>query len=236
MNPHYTYLLIDAGTLLFPLLFSFDKKLGFYRQWRYLLPGMLLTAAFFITWDVIFTHQGIWSFNAHYTLPVKLLGLPIEEWLFFLFIPYSCTFIYASLEAYNQPHELKGGWTTLLAIAAILLVIAALYHDRAYTASALTGCALALIAAYLLRHKNPAFSANRFLAAYAISLIPFMIVNGLLTSLPVVLYNDNENTGLRILSIPAEDIFYGMFLILSNIWGLTFQRSKSQKGKPPKAK
>jgi lycopene cyclase domain-containing protein len=235
MSSHYTYLLIDVGTILFPLLFSFDKRLAFYRQWRYLVPGMLLTAALFIAWDVYFTHISIWSFNPRYTLPYRLLSLPIEEWLFFLFIPYSCTFIYASLEVFDQPNELKGGWTSLLIIAAVLLIVAVLYRDRAYTFSALAGCAIALSAAYLIRHSNPAFSANRFLVAYAISLIPFLIVNGLLTSLPVVLYNDEENTGLRIFSIPAEDVFYGMFLILGNIWGLTYSRGRSSNVRTPGA-
>jgi lycopene cyclase domain-containing protein len=228
MNPHLTYLFIDLGTLLFPLLFSFDKRLAFYRQWRFLVPGLLVTAALFIAWDVYFTHIGVWSFNANYTLPYRLLSLPIEEWLFFLFIPYSCTFIYASLEVFDQPKDLKSGWGTLLSIAAVLLLIAILYHDRAYTCSALSGCAIALLLAYFLRHTNPTFSPNRFLVAFAISLIPFLIVNGLLTSLPVVIYNDDENTGLRILSIPAEDIFYGMSLLLANMWGLTYFRSRNR--------
>ncbi len=96
---------------------------------------------------------------------------------------------------------------------------------RPYTFWACGGCGAALIGACLLRKKNPLFDVERFLAAYAICLIPFLLVNGLLTALPVVLYNDSENIGLRIYTIPAEDVFYGMLLVLGNVWGLTLIKS-----------
>ena len=62
---------------------------------------------------------------------------------------------------------------------------------------------------------------GRFYFAYGVILIPFFIVNGILTgsfiSSEVVWYNDAHNLGLRIGTIPVEDIFYGMLLILMNI-------------------
>jgi lycopene cyclase domain-containing protein len=62
---------------------------------------------------------------------------------------------------------------------------------------------------------------GRFFVAYTIILIPFLFVNGILTgsctSEPVVWYNDNFNLDMRILTIPVEDVFYGMLLILGNV-------------------
>ena len=53
-------------------------------------------------------------------------------------------------------------------------------------------------------------------------LIPFFIVNGILTGTgidePVVWYNNAENLSIRILTIPIEDIFYGFELIILTIY------------------
>ena len=68
---------------------------------------------------------------------------------------------------------------------------------------------------------------------YSVLLLPFFIVNGILTGTgldsPVVWYNDNENLGLRVLTIPVEDIFYGMELIFLNL--LIYQKLKLPKHK-----
>jgi lycopene cyclase domain-containing protein len=59
-------------------------------------------------------------------------------------------------------------------------------------------------------------------------LIPFFIVNGILTGTgineEVVWYNDEENLGIRLLTIPVEDIFYAFSLILLNL--LLFKKFK----------
>ena len=58
---------------------------------------------------------------------------------------------------------------------------------------------------------------GRFYAAYLVILIPFTIVNGLLTGSwigePVVWYNNEENIAIRFLTIPVEDVFYGMLML-----------------------
>ncbi|MGN6477917.1 MAG: lycopene cyclase domain-containing protein, partial [Flavipsychrobacter sp.] len=54
-------------------------------------------------------------------------------------------------------------------------------------------------------------------------------VNGLLTSLPVVIYNDTENLGVRMYTIPVEDTFYGLFLLLGNITIMEWAKHRSLK-------
>ena len=69
-----------------------------------------------------------------------------------------------------------------------------------------------------------------FYFMWAVHLIPLFIVNGLLTSIPVVSYDDGENLGIRIWRIPVEDAFYSMFLLLINLTvyeGLSKLRKKT---------
>ena len=44
--------------------------------------------------DSFFTKYGIWSFNDSYILGYKVCLLPVEEWMFFIFVPFACLFIY----------------------------------------------------------------------------------------------------------------------------------------------
>ena len=57
-----------------------------------------------------------------------------------------------------------------------------------------------------------------FYKTFLLLLIPFTIVNGLLTGFmiqdQVVWYDDTFNLGIRLLTIPIEDIFYAMFMLL----------------------
>jgi lycopene cyclase domain-containing protein len=63
---------------------------------------------------------------------------------------------------------------------------------------------------------------SRFYIAFLIILVPFFIVNGILTGTgleePVVWYNDDENLGIRLLTIPIEDIGYAFTMIFGNVF------------------
>jgi lycopene cyclase domain-containing protein len=52
-------------------------------------------------------------------------------------------------------------------------------------------------------------------------------MNGVLTALPVVIYNNNENLAIRLGSIPIEDFFYHM-LYMGAILGL-YERQLKRK-------
>jgi lycopene cyclase domain-containing protein len=227
---HYLYLALNAFTLLGPLALSFDRKVAYWRSWHALFPAIAITAALFLAWDVWFTAQGVWGFNQAYLSGVALLGLPLGEWLFFFTVPYACLFIYSCVKAYfpRDPLQRAAPWV-LRGLMVLLPVIALFYLDHLYTSITFLGTA-ALIALNLYVIK-PRYLGH-FLLGYLIALIPFAIVNGVLTALPVVWYNDLENLGLRLGTIPIEDTMYNIWLVLMNVnlYEWLCQRRLNQEG------
>ncbi len=221
----YTYLIIDFASIIFPFLLSFDKKVAFYKTWKRLFPAILMVGSFFVVWDIVFTSWKVWSFNPNYVLGYYIINLPIEEYLFFLCVPYSCLFIYECYNAYFPNfNPIKNPLKLSLFLAFFLLIIAILNLHKSYT---FYNC---LFASILLQFHIYFFKGEylaRFFISYLIVLIPFLIVNGLLTSIPVVIYNDNENLGIRIYTIPIEDTVYGML----NMLGVVTIMEEMNKGK-----
>ena len=111
----YIYLYLNLFTIFFPFVLSFDKRVHFYTYWKFLFPAMAVNALIFIFWDSYFTSIGVWSFNPDYLLGIYLFGLPLEEILFFITVPYACVFIYETLNAYIKKDYLQpyANWFTL---------------------------------------------------------------------------------------------------------------------------
>lgn len=210
----YTYLLVNFFSVIFPFLLSFEKRVKFRQYWQYLLPATVITAAVFLIWDHYFTKWGVWSFNPQYITGIWIAGLPVEEWLFFFTIPYACVFSYAVLNYYIKSDIPQKQLNIInILVVTLLLVSAFANYDRAYTFSA---CLFTAFYISVLIFKQVRF-LGKFYIAYAGTYIMFLVVNGILTALPVVMYNDNENTGIRIYTIPIEDSAYGMLMLLMNI-------------------
>ncbi len=179
---------------------------------------MVIPALLYIAWDIWFTSMGVWRFNDDYITGIKLYNLPLEEVLFFIVVPYCCLFIYECIRCYFPAMHNHRHWNIVMQVMGVLLFLFSfLYFGRAYTFYTFLFCGLFIFFLYWKRKAFKYFHAKAFLISYAVILIPFLIVNGFLTAIPVVIYNDTENLGLRIYTIPAEDVFYGMLLIMMNV-------------------
>ncbi|MDB5119424.1 MAG: hypothetical protein JWN56_642 [Sphingobacteriales bacterium] len=222
---NYLYLLINFLTVLFPIILSFDKRVQFYKDWKHVFPGLFFSGLIFLFWDYLFTVYNVWSFNPKYVIGLYFLNLPIEEILFFITVPFACIFIYQCLNYYIKKDVLKPASkliSILLIIASIIFLI--LFNDRIYTLITF-GLLLAII---IYAEARKIQFLSKFYFAYIISLIPFYIVNGLLTSYPVVMYNNAENMGFRVGAIPFEDHFYSMVLLLMNILFFEYFKNRNK--------
>jgi len=191
----------------------------FIKHWKAVFLSLTIVASIFLIWDAIFTANGVWGFNAYYHLNLLLFGMPIEEWMFFFCIPYASVFIHYSL-AYFKPNLLVSEKTTkriTLFFIGILLPVIFLNTDKAYTFVNYIFLILVLLLGFFFGVKH----LQRFYIAFLIILVPFFIVNGVLTGTgiddPVVWYNNSENLGIRLLTIPVEDIGYAFTMLFGNV-------------------
>lgn len=228
MPANLTYLLINIGAFIVPFVFSFHPKIKFYKLWHAFWPANLLISVIFLAWDILYTKIGVWGFNDRYILGVKLFNLPLEEVLFFICIPYSSVFTYHCFNLFYP--KLKtysvGLISSILVIG--LLIVGFFNVAKLYTCITFLALALMIIDVAFIQ-KEKWLSAFYFM--FLIILFPFFIVNGILTGTgieePVVWYNNEENLGIRILTIPVEDFFYGMLLLLLNTFAFEKLKKKN---------
>jgi lycopene cyclase domain-containing protein len=222
----YTYLTINILSISIPLLLSFEKSLYFFKDWKYVFKAIFFTSVFFLIWDYYFTVKGIWSFNPEYISGLYLAKMPVEEWLFFICIPFACLFIYRNVQKYFSFLDYFKGYnyiTAFLALFSLLMVI--LHHDKLYT---VVNFSVLFVILSIFWLTNPKYM-GAFYGMFVIHLIPFFIVNGFLTGLPVVTYDNSENLALRIGSIPFEDIFYSLSMMLMNVSLFEFFKRRKYK-------
>ncbi len=228
----YTYLLLDILSIAFPFFWSFEKKVFFVRYWRGLFLGIAIMALVFIPWDVWFTSIQVWGFNEKYLTGINIANLPLEEWLFFIAVPYACVFMYEVLN-YHLPNPVLKPIEDKITAALIFLsfLISIIYVDRIYTFTTFSLLSLFLIWHLLI---NRSTFLGQFYLLFIIVQIPFFVVNGVLTGMftdePIVWYNNAENMGIRLITIPVDDVGYNMLMLLIVITVLEMYKVRSLTG------
>ena len=213
------YLWLNLGSVLIPFIFTFHPRLRFDKKFKAFFPALMLSALLYLMWDVPFTMMGFWGFNADYLMEFRWFHLPIEEVLFFLCIPYACVFSHYTMVTVKPDQLLTMKTTRIINIILIVLlsILSVTCFDKAYTLVNALCTLIILLTTMMVRPQL----LRKFYLTYLVLLIQFLMVDGILTGslidAPIVWYNDAENLGIRIFTIPIEDVFYGMGLILLNL-------------------
>lgn len=228
----YTYALILFFTIIICFIASFDKRILFNQHFGSFIKASTIVAIPFIAWDVWFTANGVWWFNTNYTIGINIGGLPLEECLFFIFIPFSCVFTYFCIDKFFKLDWLSG-FNNLIAFVTIIVcsVVALLHYDKIYT---LVTSGITIITLIYLHFIARVDWIGKASLIFTILMLGFFPVNGVLTGTglesPIVNYNPKDFLGIRMLTIPIEDAVYGYTQFLLNLYFFKlFQTKKSIK-------
>ena len=201
------YLLINFLIIIFPFILSFTKKYYFLNRASSVFLSTLTVSIPFIFWDIIVTNRGHWAFNPKFTLTYRLLGLPIEEILFFVTVPYSCIFLYHYCKKHFGAGNRDIGKYSKN-ILALVFVFLGFLSEKEYTILVMVSTGILLISL-----SNKYITSLSYLVYIFLGFILFTIFNYLLTSIPIVTYSKQYTSGIRLATIPIEDYFYNFVLL-----------------------
>lgn len=227
----YTYALILFFTVVICFIASFDKRIRFDKHFGSFLKAAVIVAIPFIAWDVWFTAKGVWWFNTDYTLGITLAGLPLEEILFFIFIPFSCVFTYFCFDRFFKLDWLSGFNNLIVFVGIIVCSVVGLLHvDKIYTLVTAVVTVLTLIYLHFIVRAEWIGKAS---LVYTVLMLGFFPVNGILTGSfldhPIVNYNPKDFLGIRMFTIPIEDAVYGYSQFLLVLY--FFKKFQSQQNR-----
>ena len=206
-----TYLALNLFIIAVPLWYTLDQRTAYYRRLPALGLSIAVVSTCYLLWDILVTARGEWSFNSRYLTGVQILNIPLEEVLFFITVPYSCLFIYEVVLYATKSSSFR------LPVSVIIVTIVALgaaslaVYPQGYTAKALASCGFFLVIALLF--DRPLIKSRQYWIWLAVCYVPFMIINTVLTALPVVEYNHTAIWALRVGTIPVEDFFYNYAML-----------------------
>lgn len=204
------YLLFDLLILAGPLALSLMPRHDFLGRAKSLAFATLVVAVPFIAWDAAVAGSH-WWFDDRYIVGLELFGLPVEEVLFFLVVPYACAFSWETLIGgakgrASLPLALYLLPALSLAVGVVILVGGGpAYTGLTLLALGLTGALDHMLGTGLLRMPRA--------WAYAGLVLAFTgVFNTYLTARPVVHYGEAHQLGLRVGTIPIEDFGFGLAL------------------------
>ena len=210
----FEYLLFNLIVTAGPIVFQLNHQMKHISKWRLKLITNGIVMIPYIIWDALVTGSH-WWFNETYTLDFRLFGLPIEEWLFFLTVPFGCLLVWETLPDAKLSRQLRSLRHIRRGLYAAMPVgIWAFSIGKQYTGLVL--CCFGIVGLADTFLGTDLLLQSKTYAYLAIVSCLILVFNGYLTARPVVLYAEAYQMGYRILTIPIEDFGYGFTLMLFN--------------------
>jgi len=218
------YFLFNIVVFIGPFILGLLKPFRF-KYWTEAFVSIIIVMIPYIVWDAIVTGMH-WVFNTDYILGIYFAKLPLEEWLFFITIPFACLFTWEMIVRrvdwrYIQFIKNIRYVLYIFPVVGILLFI----RGHEYTGLVMIFLSLALFVDGLM--KTNLILQNRFYLYLFFIILFTLIFNGYLTWRPVVLYGESFQLDFRVFTIPIEDFGYGLSLLYLNT--ILFEKLKARK-------
>lgn len=219
---YFLILFVVAGATL---LIAIKSAGNFLAELKYMLPAIIFSGAIFVMLNIRFLKSGIISFNPAFLSGIRLLDLPIEEWLFLLVISLLSFAIYQQVKI-NFHHFEKPN--LFMGISLVLIVVFGLtaWFSQPKPVAFFIFFLLTIYLGYTIFRNRFKHHLTRFYIALIISIVPFFLFKGILNSLPVVLYNNEYNLGIQIYGVPVEEFGYFFLLMLINVTIFEYLRDR----------
>lgn len=201
-------------TVVIPLVLSFARWQFRWSQqdWLRLLQVFVFVSVPFVLLDVLSHDRGWWAYNSHFITGVRLGGLPLEEIMFFFVIPFACLYLYSAAvrAAKDSPIGLRWLWRVVLGVFTVASMALAVIQPEERT---IVDVVLFTVVATVATVRPPTRIGALWLTV-VVGL--FLVVNTVLTALPIVTYDPVFGSAYRLGTIPLEDVLYNFsFLYLA---------------------
>jgi hypothetical protein len=221
---NYSFLLILI--LFVCLLIIVQRRVKFPIPMAPLTLGIAAGGLLNLLMSFAFIDSGLLAFNSPFKSHLSVAGIPLEQVLLCLILPYLFLVIYYAL---NASYPLIKTDKYSLSISNLLMGLCIAMIFFAYTKMyAVSTFGLLLFTLFFLEYRNSIRFMLPFYRAYVVALIPFLIFFVPLHAMGAYTYAVQHTIALKIAYIPFELYFYFLCSSLITLAVCEFKKHKEQ--------
>jgi hypothetical protein len=218
----FAFLALAIAPLLFPLIFQFDKKLFSDGNFKAALGASLVSTIVFSVICIVQHWFGLLSYND--TMGIFFKDIPLEQYLLNFTFSFAAIGLYQYLNLKFPKNDLQ---RYSLAMSNLLLGLCVAFLFFAYTKwYTLSTFATLLVLLLFIEYIGKLRFMYRAYRAFVVMLVPFYIIYGILFWSGTITIAKNQLSGMCLASIPIENHFVALAMMLVSIYMFEFFRTK----------
>jgi hypothetical protein len=220
MNNSY---LINLILVLIPIALAFDKRFQIFKDWRGILPAVVITGIATAVFKLAFVHYHLLSYDLSTVSDVFFFEIPLESALFCFTVPFAGIGIYNYLNSLFFNNDLE---KYSLALSNILLGLGIAIIFFAYTkAYAVTTFVVLLLLLFYVEYVNKYRFMYKFYRTFAVFIVLYALWQLLFAGYRSLAYNIDRTLNFNLIKVPFENYFLlGAILLLAVYFFEYFKR------------